>query len=75
MCETLPPESWSTVYYTSYMHLVLNLPLDGIFVDHFFSVPARRVLEFYCPFEKLNIISTLELAVLAQMVACLPLVQ
>ena len=39
---------------TSYMHLVLTLPLDGIIIDHFCSV---LVLELFL-FEKLNTKST-----------------
>ena len=41
-----PPESLSTVYYTSYMHLVFNFPLDGIVIDHFYSVPAGFLRNF-----------------------------
>ena len=44
-----PPESRSTVGRILYfIHaFVLNLPLDGILINHFYSVPARYFILFY----------------------------
>ena len=37
---------YCTVSYTSYIHLVLNLPLDGIIINHFYSGPAEYLAFF-----------------------------
>ena len=36
----------SIVYCTSYMHSVLNFPLDGIVIGHFYSVPVEFFRNF-----------------------------
>ena len=44
--DPYPPESSSIVYYTSFMHLVLNLLLDGIIIDHFIKLSSPHILYF-----------------------------
>ena len=45
--DLYPPEPSSTVHCTSHMHLVLNLPLDGIVIDHYYSVTAEFFPVFF----------------------------